>query len=46
MQSESVDLRGNVPKLIFSDADRAYLANPNNYYWAFTHGAPGPQQGR
>jgi hypothetical protein len=36
MPSETIDLRGNVPKLIFSDADRAYLANPNNYYWAFT----------
>ena len=36
MQQENIDLRGNVPSLNFSDADRAYLANPNNYYWAFT----------
>jgi iron complex outermembrane receptor protein len=36
MQQENIDLRGNVPQLNFSDADRAYLANPNNYYWAFT----------
>jgi iron complex outermembrane recepter protein len=36
MQQENIDLRGSVPALNFSDADRAYLANPNNYYWAFT----------
>ncbi|WP_296952934.1 TonB-dependent receptor [uncultured Massilia sp.] len=36
MQQENLDLRGGVPTLTFSDADRAYLANPNNYYWAFT----------
>jgi len=36
MPKEKVDLTGNVPKLIFDDADRAYLANPSNYYWAFT----------
>jgi iron complex outermembrane receptor protein len=36
MPSETIDLRGDVPSLSFSAADRAYLANPNNYYWAFT----------
>jgi TonB-dependent receptor len=36
MPSETVDLRGDVPTLSFTDADRAYLANPNNYFWAFT----------
>ncbi|QJE03495.1 TonB-dependent receptor [Massilia forsythiae] len=36
MQQENIDLRGSVPTLNFSDADRAYLANPNNYYWSFT----------
>lgn len=36
MQQENIDLRGNVPSLSFSDADRAYLADPANYYWAFT----------
>eukprot|EP01030_Chromulinospumella_sphaerica_P014787 gene14787-14583_t len=36
MPQEKVDLSGNVPKLIFTDADRAYLADPKNYYWAFT----------
>ncbi|MES2164155.1 MAG: TonB-dependent receptor [Pseudomonadota bacterium] len=36
MPKEQLDLTGSVPKLIFSDADRAYLANPSNYYWAFT----------
>ena len=36
MQQENIDLRGNVPVLSFSDAERARLANPGNYYWAFT----------
>jgi TonB-dependent receptor len=36
MPSEKLDLTGNVPKILFTDADRAYLANPANYYWAFT----------
>jgi len=36
MPTEKIDLRGDVPTLSFTDADRAYLANPNNYYWAFT----------
>jgi hypothetical protein len=36
MPSETLDLRGNVPKILFTDADRAYLADPKNYYWAFT----------
>ena len=36
MQQQTLDLRGNVPSLIFTDAERARLADPNNYYWAFT----------
>jgi iron complex outermembrane receptor protein len=36
LPKERLDLTGSVPSLIFDDADRAYLANPNNYYWAFT----------
>jgi TonB-dependent receptor len=36
MPSEKLDLTGNVPKILFTDADRAYLADPKNYYWAFT----------
>jgi iron complex outermembrane receptor protein len=36
MPKERLDLSGNRPNLIFDDADKAYLANPNNYYWAFT----------
>lgn len=36
MPKLNVDLRGNVPLLAFDDADRAHLANPANYYWAFT----------
>jgi len=36
LPSETFDLSGRIPSLIFSDADRTYLANPNNYYWGFT----------
>jgi TonB-dependent receptor len=36
MPSETIDLTGGRPTLVFSDADRAYLADPANYYWAFT----------
>jgi TonB-dependent receptor len=36
MPSETLDLTGNVPKILFNDAERAYLADPKNYYWAFT----------
>ncbi|MYM24823.1 TonB-dependent receptor [Duganella sp. FT135W] len=36
MPSETLDLTGKVPKILFTDAGRAYLADPKNYYWAFT----------
>ncbi|MFS2028313.1 TonB-dependent receptor [Massilia sp. GER05] len=36
MPYENVDLSGSVPKLTFDDVQTAYLANPANYYWAFT----------
>jgi TonB-dependent receptor len=36
MPSETIDLTGSTPALVFTDADRAYLADPANYYWAFT----------
>lgn len=36
MPKEQLDLSGSLPNIIFDDADRRYLANPNNYYWAFT----------
>jgi TonB-dependent receptor len=36
MPSETLDLTGNVPKILFTDAGRAFLADPKNYYWAFT----------
>jgi TonB-dependent receptor len=36
MPKEQLDLSGSLPRITFDDADRAYLANPNNYYWAFT----------
>jgi TonB-dependent receptor len=36
MAKEQVDLTGNVPRLIFDQSDLAYLADPKNYYWAFT----------
>ena len=35
-KSQNIDLSGDVPTLTFTDAERAYLADPNNYYWAFT----------
>ena len=36
MPKEHVDLRGDVPSITFDAADRAFLADPKNYYWAFT----------
>jgi iron complex outermembrane receptor protein len=36
MPKETIDLSGDVPRLTFDDADRARLADPDNYYWAFT----------
>jgi iron complex outermembrane receptor protein len=36
MPKEHIDLRGDVPVITFDAADRAYLADPKNYYWAFT----------
>ncbi len=36
MAKEQLDLTGNVPNLIFDAADKAFLADPKNYYWAFT----------
>ncbi len=36
MPQENLNLGGGVPQLNFSAADKAYLANPANYYWAFT----------
>nr|WP_315220582.1 TonB-dependent receptor [uncultured Duganella sp.] len=36
MPKEQLDLSGSLPNIIFDAADRANLANPNNYYWAFT----------
>jgi iron complex outermembrane receptor protein len=36
MAQENIDLSGSIPRLTFTDAQKAYLANPNNYYWAFT----------
>jgi TonB-dependent receptor len=36
MDKEVVDFTGSMPRLIFDDADRARLADPANYYWAFT----------
>ncbi|MET0264952.1 MAG: TonB-dependent receptor [Duganella sp.] len=35
MPKQQLNLSG-LPTLTFDDADRAFLANPNNYYWAFT----------
>lgn len=33
---QEMDLTGSIPRLVLNAADRAYLANPSNYYWAFT----------
>ncbi|MDH0867214.1 TonB-dependent receptor [Mitsuaria sp. GD03876] len=36
MPEETVDLRSGRPQLVFTDAQRAALADPSQYYWAFT----------
>jgi len=36
MPKEQIDLSGSFPKLTFDSADMARLADPANYYWAFT----------
>ena len=36
LPGETVNLGGSVPALTFSDQQRAYMADPNNYYWSFT----------
>jgi TonB-dependent receptor len=36
LPKETVNLSGSMPHLLFDDADRTYLADPANYYWAFT----------
>jgi iron complex outermembrane recepter protein len=36
MPSENLDLRGSLPTINFTDAQRAFLADPANYYWEST----------
>ncbi|WP_036167563.1 TonB-dependent receptor [Massilia sp. 9096] len=36
LPSQTLDLRGDQPTYTFSPSDIAYLANPQNYYWAYT----------
>ena len=36
MAKESLDLSGGMPQINFDASDLAALANPANYYWAFT----------
>ena len=36
MPNESLDLRGSLPKINFTDSQRAFLADPANYYWEST----------
>lgn len=36
MAKETIDLTGELPRLIFDDEDRAVLADPANYYWGST----------
>jgi len=35
MPKENLDLSTSPPRFTFDDADRAFLANPANYYWGF-----------
>ncbi|MFN3859897.1 MAG: TonB-dependent receptor [Roseateles sp.] len=36
MPKETLDLTGSMPRLVLDDADKAYLADPSKYYWAYT----------
>jgi hypothetical protein len=36
LPSQTVDFSGNQPKFTFSPSDIKYLADPANYYWAYT----------
>jgi TonB-dependent receptor len=36
LPSQTLDLTGSLPRLIFNDAEKAYIADPKNYYWNFT----------
>ncbi|SEO09105.1 TonB-dependent receptor [Duganella sp. CF517] len=36
LQKQNLDLTGSMPRLNFDDADRAAIADPKNYYWAYT----------
>ncbi len=36
MPSQTIDLTGKEPKYTFSPADVKFLADPANYYWAYT----------
>lgn len=36
MPKQTLDLTGKLPRLALDSSDLAYLANPANYYWAFT----------
>ncbi|GGY70587.1 TonB-dependent receptor [Pseudoduganella albidiflava] len=36
LPSQHLDLSGKLPVIHFTDDDRKYLANPANYYWAYT----------
>ncbi|WP_020652441.1 TonB-dependent receptor [Massilia niastensis] len=36
LPKQNIDLSGSMPRLNFDPSDLAYLADPKNYYWAFT----------
>ncbi|RZJ10982.1 MAG: TonB-dependent receptor [Rubrivivax sp.] len=36
MPKETLDMTGDLPRLVLDSADQAYLADPSKYYWAFT----------
>ncbi|MDR7332052.1 TonB-dependent receptor [Roseateles asaccharophilus] len=36
MPKETLDLTGEMPRLVLDAQDKAYLADPSKYYWGFT----------
>jgi len=36
MPKQTLDMTGDLPRLVLDAADQAYLADPSRYYWAFT----------
>ncbi|MFG6429699.1 TonB-dependent receptor [Roseateles sp. LYH14W] len=36
MPKQTLDMTGDLPRLVLDAADQAYLADPSKYYWGFT----------